>query len=77
MKTADDDARYELHVCHCESCSRVRKAIKLDAMKEGMRMATLHLNDPFKTNRIKCGASSDETKQAILSAAEQLTEKDL
>lgn len=36
MKTADDDARYELHLCHCESCRNVRAAIKLNNWQQGM-----------------------------------------
>lgn len=43
--------------------------IQLDAMKEGMRRASCKCVD--------CGAAVDGVKQAILSAAEQLTEKDL
>lgn len=38
MKTGDD-GRYELHLCHCESCNRVRKDINLDSFKSGMTKA--------------------------------------
>lgn len=56
--------------------TNVVKQIQLDAMKEGMRRAanvTLNISAaPVSRKLIK-----DEIKEAILTAAEQLTEKDL
>jgi len=47
------------------------KAIQLDAIKEGMRRAA-HINEQYMP-----ALMAKDANQAILSAAEQLTEKDL
>ena len=49
------------------------KQIQLDAMKEGMQMATLEIQKHFSVHDL----TALQIEQAILSAAEQLTEKDL
>lgn len=68
-----------------------RRAIQLDAMKEGMRRAAkvklpvFQLPTGYTGNRYIHGVHFEsgnahgvaETRQAILTAAEQLTEKDL
>ena len=46
--------------------------IQRNAFKAGMRKAADHVDDPFKTNKVKCGSTSDEIREAILTAAEQL-----
>lgn len=56
--------------------SIVRK-IQLDALKEGMRRAANRIDDPFKTNKVRCGTTSGEIRSFILATAEQLTTKDL
>lgn len=49
------------------------KAIQLDALKEGMRRASKHTKN-FEFTDYNCAKGIE---QAILTAAEQLTEKDL
>jgi hypothetical protein len=53
---------------------QIIKQIQLDAMKEGMRRAAKTITPDVYKNRIK---RQEEGVQAILTAAEQLTEKDL
>jgi len=82
MNTADDDGLYELHTCHCEACNRVRKVIRLDAMKEGMRRAANQIRNELECCNCEPGTCEVCTAKFnsmtdILTAAEQLTEKDL
>jgi microcompartment protein CcmL/EutN len=50
------------------------RQVQLDAMKEGVRRAAKVITPDGNYNRIK---RQEEGVQAILTAAEQLTEKDL
>lgn len=76
MKTASElsqtaifDIATRSGILHCEF-EREIKAIQLDAMKEGMRRATDKIQ-PLKYRGLF------NMRNAILTAAEQLTEKDL
>jgi hypothetical protein len=70
----DDDGRYELHMCHCESCGRVRKAIYQDAHTQGMRDAA-EIAKPICNDFPNCNSevcfTRDEVQKAILAALEQ------
>lgn len=69
MKTAEEmlDEHYENLNGNASDIIVAIKQIQLDAMQEGMRRA----------HDVICGKKSKGMKLAILSAAEQLTEKDL
>jgi hypothetical protein len=51
--------------------------IQLDAMKEGMRRAAELADNPVRLEPGYSHLTQQNIKQAILTAAEQLTEKDL
>lgn len=83
MKTAEE---WDNHVladttipCECDRCKKTRQ-IQLDAMKEGMRRAAeiskrTSLN--MATGNVIMGEGAHQSTLNILTAAEQLTEKDL
>ena len=80
MKTAEEWTKdshdyIKLDIPLCEDLSpKLVKQIQLDALKEGLRRAAkLNEGDGFTCS---CSCLEDATKD-ILSAAEQLTEKDL
>jgi hypothetical protein len=75
MKSAEEsDFVYSLHVKQRQDYWKLKQQIQLDAMREGMRMASEICLPKTKREYL---LSESACKQRILSAAKQLTEKDL
>lgn len=79
MKTAEEWVEMLKEGTHKPlSYTKVVKQIQLDAMREGMRRSAEELaKDHGKIHCMECGKEEVNECQLILSAAEQLTEKDL
>lgn len=81
MRTAEElDAKSQLTINKNERLYRlaIYKECQLDAMKEGMCRAANKIGAEDETNDCSaCRRQLKDVEQAILTAAEQLTEKDL
>lgn len=76
MKTAEEWTNNQ--PLGCDDCEHIAyvKQIQLDAMKEGMRRAA-EVSKKELEGTVGSGWAGRQIAQAILTTAEQLTEKDL
>lgn len=77
MKSVDELALEFSRLRSPKETKAIISQIKLDALREGMRRAAEIADKTASENCMKVADESPWPHEAILSAAEQLTEKDL